>query len=111
MKFIKTVKIRSRKTRDTEDRAAYVQRLKRLIRRHEFPEKEMVQLFRGMVRKRPANNEWLIHFGRLGRHLGLSYPETFRVVKAQVRKCRGNIRLNWVHRGLKKGYGQIGLVA
>jgi len=111
MKLIKNVKTRTRKAINVENRAAYVLRLKRLIRKNEIPEREAVQLFRGVVRKRPVDDKWLSHFGRWGRHLGLSYAEVFRVVKAQVRKCRGNIRLKWVHSGLRKGYDQAGLIA
>jgi len=111
MKLIKNVKTRSRKSRSIENRAAYVLRLKRLIRKNEIPEREAVQLFRGVVRKRPVDDKWLMHYGRWGRQLRLSYAETFRVVKAHVRKLRGNIRLKWVHRGLRQGYDQVGLIA
>jgi hypothetical protein len=111
MKLAKGVKTKSRKSVNFENRAAYVLRLKRLIRKNEIPEREAVQQFRGVVRKRPVDDKWLSHFGRWGRHLGLSYSEVFRVVKAQVRKCRGNIRLKWVHRGLRQGYDQVGLIA
>jgi hypothetical protein len=68
-------------------------------------------MFRKVVRKRPSSEAWLIHYGRLGRDLGLTYPETFLVVKAQVRRLRGNIRLKWVHRGLRQGYDHAGLAA
>jgi len=104
MKVTSALKLGSRKSVFTLDKLCRSYRLTRSKYRKPRPEREIVQKFRQEVRKRPATDAWLIHYGQLGRQLGLTYPETFLVVKAQVRRLRGNAHLWWVHRGLLQGY-------
>jgi hypothetical protein len=109
MKLLKSTAPKPREATDVRKTRTSVKPVSRS--QHSQQESEQVQMFRKVVRKRPSSEAWLIHYGRLGRDLGLTYPETFLVVKAQVRRLRGNIRLKWVHRGLRQGYDHAGLAA
>ena len=73
--------------------------------------RDIVVEFRKDVSRRPKDTLWLIRHGQRARCMGLTFDEAFSVVRAHIRKLRGNSRRGWIKQGLQVGFNQIGLAA